>query len=129
MIKSSENTLRPSKDGRSRHNESSAFLIGPDQESAQWVSETARDLNARYATLKKIRRGDRSVTISMPDVADIGDRTPILLDDIISSGQTMLEAVKLLRSKGIEHSICLAIYGLFADRSDQALTELGAHGW
>jgi ribose-phosphate pyrophosphokinase len=102
------------------------FLIGPDEESAQWVSETARGLGAPYATLKKIRQGDRVVTVSAPDIAAIGDRTPILLDDIISSGQTMLEVVKRLRAKGIEHPICLAVHGLFAGHSDRALTELGA---
>lgn len=102
------------------------FLIGPDEESAQWVSETARDINAPYVTLKKTRRGDRSVTVSAPDLTTIDDRTPILLDDIISSGRTMLEAVKLLRAQGIAHPICLAIHGLFADHSDQALIELGA---
>lgn len=102
------------------------FLIGPDEESAQWVSETARDINAPYATLKKIRHSDRSVTVSAPDMATIGDRTPILLDDIISSGQTMLEAVRLLQAQGIAHSICVAIHGLFAGHSDQAIIELGA---
>jgi ribose-phosphate pyrophosphokinase len=101
------------------------FLIGPDEESAQWISETARELNAPYVTLKKVRRGDRSVTISMPDIV-LRDRTPILLDDIISSGRTMLEAVKLLRAKGIERPVCLAIHGLFADGSDRMLSELGA---
>jgi ribose-phosphate pyrophosphokinase len=101
------------------------FLIGPDEESAQWISETARELGAPYETLKKVRRGDRSVAVSMPNIV-LGDRTPILLDDIISSGQTMLEAVKLLQAKGIERPICLAIHGIFADSSDRTLTEQGA---
>jgi ribose-phosphate pyrophosphokinase len=102
------------------------FLIGPDEESAQWVSETARGISAPYATLKKIRRGDRSVTLSAPDIAAIGDRTAILLDDIVSSGHTMLEAVKLLQANGIERPLCLAIHGLFADHSDLALIKQGA---
>ena len=102
------------------------FLIGPDEESAQWVAETARDLHAPFTVLRKSRRGDRDVAVSAPDLVAIGDRTPVFLDDIISSGQTMLEAIRLLQTQGVEHPVCLAVHGLFAGNCDRTLTELGA---
>uniref|UniRef100_UPI0034D4997B phosphoribosyltransferase family protein n=1 Tax=Serratia marcescens TaxID=615 RepID=UPI0034D4997B len=43
-------------------------LIGPDSESEQWVSKVAADANAPYIILKKLRKGDRNVKVSVPQV-------------------------------------------------------------
>jgi ribose-phosphate pyrophosphokinase len=42
---------------------------------------------------------------------------------LISSGRTMLEAVRLLTSRGRAPPICIAVLGLFADASDVLLAE------
>ncbi|HSM96887.1 MAG TPA: ribose-phosphate diphosphokinase [Rhizomicrobium sp.] len=104
---------------------SKPFLIGPDEESAQWIRDTAQNLHAPFATLKKERRGDRNVAVTMADI-DIGDRVPVLLDDIVASGGTMHEAVKLLAARGFARPVCLAIHGIFAGGSDRTLAGLGA---
>ena len=53
-------------------------------------------------------------------------RTPVLVDDIISSGRTMIEAVRLLRERGATTPVCVAVHGLFADNSDMLLAQAGA---
>ncbi|WP_276370467.1 ribose-phosphate diphosphokinase [Chryseolinea sp. H1M3-3] len=72
-------------------------LIGPDSESEQWVSIVAKNANAPYLVLEKQRYGDRSVSVSFPDVAPFRSHTPVLVDDIISTARTMIAAVKHLR--------------------------------
>ena len=54
-------------------------------------------------------------------------RTPVLIDDIISSGRTMLEAVRLVSTRSDQkRPVCIAVHGIFADNSDQALARAGA---
>jgi ribose-phosphate pyrophosphokinase len=42
------------------------YLIGPDAESAQWVSAIAEKCGAPFVILEKTRRGDRDVSVSAP---------------------------------------------------------------
>jgi ribose-phosphate pyrophosphokinase len=109
-----------------RANVSKPFLIGPDEESAQWINEVANDLQAPCATLRKHRQGDRAVALEPIDLARIGDRTPVLVDDIIASGQTMIEAAKLLGTNSACAPVCIAVHGLFAARADQQFVAMGA---
>lgn len=102
------------------------FLIGPDQESEQWVKEIAKDLP--YLVLQKVRNGDQAVEISWPAGVAIGKRTPVLVDDIISSGVTMVEALKHLQSQGTRPPLCVTIHPLFVENAYQKLLNMGAQG-
>jgi ribose-phosphate pyrophosphokinase len=102
------------------------LIIGPDSESEQWVSAVAKDAGAPFTILEKVRHGDRDVVISIRNFDALAGRTPVLVDDIISSGRTMLEAVRLLTTRGLVPPICMAVHGLFADDSDQLLEQAGA---
>jgi ribose-phosphate pyrophosphokinase len=90
-------------------------LVGPDGESAQWVSEAAARIGAPWFTLTKERLGDLDVRVSLPRVAPLEGRNPVLVDDIISSGHTLVEAAAALRAQGHEAPLrCAAVHGLFA---------------
>jgi ribose-phosphate pyrophosphokinase len=102
------------------------LIIGPDRESEQWVSAVAKDAGAPYAVLQKTRRGDREVEISARNLGDLDGRTPVLVDDIISSGRTMIEAVRLIVARGAAAPVCVAVHGLFADNSNVFLAQAGA---
>ena len=102
------------------------LIIGPDSESEQWVSAVAKGVAAPYTVLAKVRRGDRDVEITVKDLTGLNERTPVLVDDIISSGRTMIEAVRLIMQRSTVSPICVAVHGLFADNSDVLLTQLGA---
>jgi ribose-phosphate pyrophosphokinase len=105
---------------------SNPLIVGPDMESEQWVSAVARDAGAPYSVLKKMRRGDRDVQISIREMQHLEGRTPVLVDDMISSGRTMLETVRLILQPRSVKPICIAVHGLFADQSDRLLAEAGA---
>jgi ribose-phosphate pyrophosphokinase len=107
-------------------NVSNPLIIGPDSESAQWVSVVATEAGAPFAVLQKVRLGDREVKISVEGLPDLAGRTPVLVDDIISSGRTMIEAVRLLKKRGGAAPICIAVHGLFADHSNLLLEQMGA---
>ncbi len=102
----------------------SPILFGPDEESEQWVSQIAGQIAAPFSVFSKQRSGDRSVTIS--GSADLAGRIPVIIDDIVSSAQTMAEAVKLVRTLGATAPICLGVHGLFAGDAMATLLEAGA---
>jgi ribose-phosphate pyrophosphokinase len=102
------------------------LIVGPDSESEQWVAAVAQEADAPYSVLEKTRHGDRNVEIKLRDLRPWQGRTPILVDDIISSGHTMLEAIRLLVTQGWKAPVCIAVHGLFADRADVLLAQAGA---
>ena len=90
------------------------LLIGPDTESEQWVSEVARMAEAPFQILQKIRHGDTEVEISSPQLEQYPDATPVLVDDIISSGHTMLETIQHLKNAGMKRPVCIGVHGIFS---------------
>ena len=107
-----------------KDNVSRPYLIGPDSESRQWVEAVALDCAAPWTVAEKMRSDDRAVS-ERPLAAPIPpDATPVLLDDIVSSGATMLETLRLL--KGGPSSIAIAIHGLCTADAEAALRMAGA---
>lgn len=90
-------------------------IVGPDEESAQWVTETAQLIGCPVLVLRKTRHGDRDVRIDVPELAHYQGATPVLMDDIISTGRTMLEAARHLVEAGLSPACCVGIHGVFAD--------------
>jgi ribose-phosphate pyrophosphokinase len=109
-----------------RDHVSTALVVGPDAESVQWVSAVAADAGVPYVTLEKTRRGDRDVDITFPDIEQWRGKTPVLVDDIISSGRTMEVAVRRLLSLGFIAPVCLGVHGVFAGDAYQRLVAAGA---
>src|SRR3546814_13430781 len=66
---------------------SSDLLVGPDEESEQWVSAIAARIGAPHAVLCKVRRGDRDVDIELPDLSKWSSLRPVLVDDIASRSE------------------------------------------
>ena len=102
------------------------LLIGPDEESAQWVSDVARRADAPFVVLTKTRRGDRDVEVSVPEVDRWRSYTPVLVDDIVSTARTMIETVSHLRRSGLAAPVCVAVHAVFAQRAFEDLRAAGA---
>ena len=103
-----------------------AVLVGPDEESEQWVSDVAKDAGKPFIVLKKIRKGDKDVTIKVPDVSTWKDYTPVLVDDIISTARTMIVTIGHLNKAGYKPSVCIGVHGIFAGNAFDELTKTGA---
>ena len=92
-------------------------IIGPDIESEQWVSQVAAQAGAPHLVLSKSRRGDRNVEIAIPDLSQWRGRQAVLIDDIVSSGRTMIEAAQGLLQQGLAPPVCVAVHALFAEEA------------
>ena len=102
------------------------LLVGPDSESDQWLSEISGLSGIPYLCLEKERSGDRQVKITSDKLAPWSDHHPILIDDIISSGHTMLETIKYLQQAGMNAPLCIGIHALFGEQTYKSLQASGA---
>lgn len=102
-----------------------AVLIGPDSESEQWVARIADRAGVPCQVLSKERRGDYDVRVSLPDVDAVAGRTPVLVDDIVSSGHTILETVGHLRRLSVPPPVLVAIHPVFAGDAYEQLRSAG----
>jgi ribose-phosphate pyrophosphokinase len=109
-----------------RDNVEQPLLVGPDRESEQWVAAVARGADAPHIVLRKLRHGDRQVEVSVPDLTAWKTRTPVLVDDIISTGQTMIETVKQIRGEGLPPPLCIGVHSIFAGNALDELMQAGA---
>jgi ribose-phosphate pyrophosphokinase len=100
-------------------------LVGPDQESEQWVAQVAAAIGCPYTVLQKVRSGDQEVTVSLPAADVLAGRTPVLVDDIVSTARTMIATVLQLKAAGAPPPVCVGVHALFAGN---AYTELMATG-
>lgn len=103
-----------------------AVLLGPDSESQQWVAEVAKMAGRPYEVLRKTRSGDRSVNVSVPDSTALLSRTPVILDDIASSGRTLVQAIERLRAAGAQPPVCVIIHAVFAANAYKDILTAGA---
>ncbi|SDX41126.1 ribose-phosphate diphosphokinase [Marinobacter mobilis] len=101
------------------------LLVGPDAESEQWVKGIAEFSGHPYIIGDKHRYGDREVQVTLPALSDYSHYTAMIIDDVISSGHTILECIASLKAGGISRVRCAAIHGIFADSSDIRLRDAG----
>ena len=101
-----------------------AVLIGPDEESLQWVAQAAARHGWDHAVCRKLRHGDRSVSIELPTLAVKG-RAVVLMDDVASSGHTLAQAAKLLLAAGAASVDVAVTHALFAEGALPLVKEAG----
>lgn len=101
-------------------------FIGPDVESQQWVADVATRIGAPYVALEKVRRGDRDVSVSAPELDQHQGKTPVIVDDIVSTARTMIETVRHLLELDTPAPVCIGVHAIFAGDAHQALLDAGA---
>lgn len=104
-----------------------AIIIGPDSESSQWAKTIADRIIQESIILSKKRYTARKVrTIIHGDPTIFKNRDVVIVDDIISTGNTMIEPIKQLKKFKAKRIICLCVHGVFAENALQKLKKLGA---
>jgi len=101
------------------------LFVGPDKESLQWVINVASAFNKKPVIALKKRESSRKVKIKLPSKVNAKDKELIIIDDIISTGNTMLENIKELKKYKPKKIYLIGIHGIFAEN---ALEKLKKHG-
>jgi len=101
-----------------------AILLGPDSESEQWVSGIARGIGFDFGVANKIRRGDREVEITLPDL-DFKGQDVVIIDDMASTGRTMARTVRLLLEAGATAVYAAVTHPLFCGDAEALIRSAG----
>jgi ribose-phosphate pyrophosphokinase len=88
-------------------------VVGPDAESRPWIGELSGRLGLDHVVAQKTRRSDRSVKIELPDPARVASRPVLLVDDIVSSGGTLMTCAKALAAAGAASIDAVVTHALF----------------
>ncbi len=101
------------------------MVLGPDQESEQWVKVVANELGLDYSVASKIRRGDRDVTVCVDNMINFDGRHILIVDDIISSGMTVLKAAQAAQERGARSIHAAVTHALFTWETEAMLKHMG----
>jgi ribose-phosphate pyrophosphokinase len=89
------------------------IVVGPDAESRPWVGDLAGRLGLAFTVAQKARRGDRSVEIRLDDPKSVAGRPALLVDDIVSSGGTLIACANALTAAGARTVDTVITHALF----------------
>ncbi len=102
-----------------------AIIIGPDIESSQWAKTIADSIGSESMILLKKRYSSTKVKIIVHgDPARFKGRDVVIVDDIISTGRTMIEPIKQLKKFGARKITCIGVHGVFSMNALQKLRKL-----
>ncbi len=74
------------------------FIIGPDEEAEQWARVASEYFDSEYDVLEKQRLSAEEVVVKPKHIRDFKGRDVLIIDDIISTGGTIVEAVKVIKN-------------------------------
>lgn len=97
------------------------YVISPDDGGYDRARKMAELMGTRSAYIYKKRIDSRTVDMRLPDL-DFNGKSILLVDDIISTGGTIIKAVKLLREAGAARISVSAVHGVFARDSDKIIS-------
>ncbi len=98
-----------------------AVLVSPDMGGIRRIKELSEMLdNMPYVTVVKDRDLSTGNVEAVSFDGEIKKRA-IMVDDMISSGKTMVEAARLLRQNGAEEVIAMATHAIFSKEAPELL--------
>ncbi|PKG84219.1 phosphoribosylpyrophosphate synthetase [Colwellia sp. 75C3] len=129
------------------------IIIGPDEESAQWVKAIAQPQNWRYSIAEKKRFDDKHVAVSLGKLSsgddlrsndlssidlstgdsntdrslsiNLNNQDVVIVDDIASTGKTLEKTIQQLQQHKPANISVLVTHAFFVDGSLDRLRSLG----
>ena len=101
------------------------IAVSPDAGGAERVKAFAGQMNSDILILKKSRnRSSGEVTIENPEM-EIKGRDVVLVDDMISSGGSIIAATEVLRKKGASRIYAMCAHALLLGNASKNITKAG----
>jgi ribose-phosphate pyrophosphokinase len=101
-------------------------VIGPDAESYQWAERIADFIKVPVTVFKKTRYSSRRVEVHVVNEIDLRGKQVVITDDIVSTGKTVIQAIKAAKKRGAKSVSCVAVHGVFAEDAYPKLRKAGA---
>ena len=120
-IKAERLTANPYIADYIKKNIKNPLIVGPDWESYKWAGKVAEKIKCEHVILQKVRYTGRKVKVTLNKKVNVDNKNIVFVDDIISTGNTILESVKNLKKLGAKKFNCIAVHGIFVENALEKL--------
>ncbi|MBC7112399.1 MAG: ribose-phosphate diphosphokinase [Candidatus Methanomethyliales bacterium] len=100
-------------------------VVAPDIEAEQWAKIVAEHLSLPYTIFEKERLGDKEVSITLKDGGLVREKNVIIVDDIISTGATLIEVLSRLFKERAKKVDALVTHALLVEGAYERLKGAG----
>jgi len=113
-------------DYMTKFNIDGAFSLAPDEGAINFVEASSKILGGEYGWLKKSRDRVTGETTVETASLNVKGKDSVVFDDIISSGSTMISAVKALKALGARRVYVACVHPLLIGNSRERILAEGA---
>ncbi len=111
---------------KKKYNKDKTLIVGPDIESSQWAKRIADSIEFESTIFLKERFHSRKVKVRVEKELDWKGKEVIIVDDIVSTGHTMIEAVKEIKKRKAKAVDCVCVHAVMAENAYAKLKKAGA---
>jgi len=102
------------------------IVVSPDEGGIERAKKFARLINANILSLVKTRdRFTGDVSISLSEELPLKKRTALIVDDMISTGTSVIKAIELLKKNNIGDVYVICTHALLVDDAKEKLLKAG----
>ena len=101
-------------------------VAGPDFEGSQWAKKIADSIGFESSILQKRRFGDRKVKVKVVKELGWKNKNVVIIDDIISTGNTIAQAVLELKKRKPKAVYCICVHAILAEGALSKILAAGA---
>lgn len=102
-----------------------AYALSPDKGAMYIAQQAQKVLCGDCGHLSKQRDRCTGQTVQTAEGLKVKGQTVIILDDIISTGGTIVGAAKILREQGAEHIFCACVHSLLIGDAQKRILDAG----
>jgi ribose-phosphate pyrophosphokinase len=102
------------------------LIVSPDQGGKERAEEFAKELDSDYIALEKIRdRKTGKVKIKTKNLSEVENRDLILVDDMISTGGSIIKATQFLKKQKSKRIYVACTHGLLMNNAEKKIRKAG----
>ena len=105
-----------------------AFALAPDEGAAEFAVEAAKILGGEYGWLHKERDLYTGEVKTEEKKLEVYGKDVVIFDDIISTGGTVANAVKILKKQGARRVFAACVHPLMIGNAKEKILQSGAEG-
>jgi ribose-phosphate pyrophosphokinase len=102
------------------------LIVSPDQGGKERAKEFAKELDSNYIALEKIRdRKTGKVKIKTKNLSEVENRDLILVDDMISTGGSIIKATQFLKKQKSKRIYVACTHALLMNNAEKKIRKAG----